>query len=562
MKLNAIDPVTREVFQYQLAGIAEEMSMALRRAAFSSIIWDMYDYACALFAPDGEMIAQAKSIPAQLGIMSSALRGITSVIPLDTWRPGDILICNDPYRGCTHTPDIVLFSPIFYDGDLVALTSTVAHHVDIGGKVPCTVAPDNLEVFAEGLTIPPLKLVESGRPVQVIFDMIAANTRNPTACLGDLRAQIAGCRTGERRIVELVGKYGVAEFRDLAADSLDYTERYVRRVLGEVKPGRHTAEVLIEDGMAEEEPIRLVATVTVEDAAVTVDFAGTSRQRANALNCPYASTVSMVQYAVRCLVASDLPQNDGCGRAVSVRVPEGTVLNPKRPAAVSTRHFTQQAVADVCLRAMAPFFPERAAAGCQTSFPSLRAGGFDDRPQRRTKSGEPRYYIIADILGGGMGGAARTDGLDAVDTHGGNCALLSAEVMEMLSPFRVVRSELVPGSGGSGTHRGGLAVRRDYELLSEAAILGAYIQQADDQTAPWGSNGGGSGAKAMACLNPGSPQERFLRSKTIGHSLRRGDILRLQSAGGGGWGDPKARDTDAITRDIGEGYVAATVKGG
>jgi len=550
MSCTPVDRIAREVFQHQITGVAEEMSMALRRSAFSSIIWDMYDYACALFTPGGEMIAQARSIPAQLGIMSSAFRGMVGAIPLDEWRPGDVIICNDPYRGCTHTPDIVLFSPVFRDGELVGLSSTIAHHVDIGGKVPCTVAPDNLEVFAEGLTIPPLKLVEAGTPNRVIFDILGANTRNPAACLGDLRAQIAGCRTGERRLAELVGKHGIAQFRALAQAALDYTDGYVGRVLSGLGGGSSRAELLIEDGLAEDAPIRLVATVEVRDAAITVDFDGSSPQRANALNCPYASTISMVHYAVRCLVAGDLPQNDGCARRVAVRVPSGTVLNPVRPAAVGSRHFTQQAVAEVVLKAMASLFPGQAAAGSQISFPSLRAGGFDDRPQRRSGSGAAPYYIIADILGGGMGGSPTCDGLDAVDTHGGNCALLSAEVMETLSPFRVLRSELVPGTGGAGTHRGGLAVRRDYQLLSEQAILGAYVQQVKERTVPWGARGGSGGAPACAVLNPGTPAERVLPPKTIGHTMRRGDVLRLQSSGGGGWGDPAARAPAASNRDI------------
>ena len=200
-----IDPITRDVFQQQLVGIAEEMSMALRRAAFSSIIWDMYDYSCGLFTPDGEMMAQAETIPAQLGIMSTALSHMTKAVPLETWKPGDVLVCNDPFRGCTHTMDIVLFSPVFFDGKIVAVTSTIAHHIDIGGKIPGTEAADNIEIFAEGLILPPLKLLEEGRPNQAIFDIVAANVRDPHSCQGDLRAQIAGCRTGERRIAELSG---------------------------------------------------------------------------------------------------------------------------------------------------------------------------------------------------------------------------------------------------------------------------------------------------------------------------------------------------------------------
>ena len=552
---NNIDPISRDLFQQQLVGIAEEMSMALRRAAFSSIIWDMYDYACGLFTPDGAMMAQAETIPAQLGIMSTALRHVSAAIPREQWRPGDVLVCNDPFRGCTHTMDIVLFSPVFVGDELVAVTSTIAHHIDIGGKIPGTEAADNIEVFAEGLILPPLKLVEEGRPNQAIFDILAANVRDPYACQGDLRAQIAGCRTGERRVAELWAQHGSARARALTQSCLDYAETYMRRTIAAMPNGRHEAEVLIEDDVTTDEPIRLKVTVTVAGEGLEVDWTGTSAQRDNALNVPIASTLSMMNYAVKCIVAPEIAQNEGCNRPVNLVVPEGTVLNPRRPAAVSVRHLTQQALADCVLKAMAALAPERAAAGCHVSFPTFAAGGFDDRPQRRQADDSAPYYVISDIIGGGMGGHAGGDGMDAVDTHGGNCALLSAEVMETLSPFRVLKTELVAGSGGVGQHRGGLGIVRDYEHLAARSVMGAYLQQTREDTRPWGLAGGGPGGKAAMVLNPDGPRERRLGSKVIGQVLRRGDILRLVGAGGGGWGDPATRDPLLAARDQTEGLA-------
>ena len=550
-----IDPITRDVFQQQLVGIAEEMSMALRRAAFSSIIWDMYDYACGLFTPAGEMMAQAETIPAQLGIMSTALKHVSDAIPRKSWRPGDVLVCNDPFRGCTHTMDIVLFSPVFAGGELVAVTSTIAHHIDIGGKIPGTEAADNIEVFAEGLILPPLKLVEEGRPNQAIFDIVAANVRDPYACQGDLRAQIAGCRTGERRIAELWAQHGLEPAAALTRSCLDYAETYMRRTIAAMPNGRHVAEVLIEDDVTTDDPISLKVAVTVTGDNLTVDWTGTSAQRDNALNVPIASTLSMVNYAVKCIVAPEIAQNEGCNRPVRLVVPEGTVLNPKRPAAVSVRHLAQQALADCVLKAMAPLARQRAAAGCHVSFPTFAAGGFDDRRPKRQDDGAAPYYVISDIIGGGMGGHAAGDGMDAVDTHGGNCALLSAEVMETLSPFRVLRTELVAGSGGAGEHRGGLGIVRDYEHLADRSVIGAYVQQTREDTRPWGLAGGSPGGKAAMILNPGRPEERPLGSKVIGQILRQGDTLRLVGAGGGGWGDPAARDPALVERDRTEGFA-------
>lgn len=551
----AVDPISRDVFQHQIHSIAEEMSMALRRAAFSSIIWDMYDYSCGIFTPSGEMIAQAETIPAQLGIMSTAIRHMFRRIPLEAWRPGDVVVCNDPYHGCTHTMDICLFSPVFFEGEPIAIASTIAHHIDIGGKVPGTEASDSIEIFAEGLILPPLKLVEAGRPNRAIFDIIAANVRDPAACQGDLRAQIAGCRTAERRLAELVGQYGRKRFAALVDACLDYAETYMRRSIAALPDGTSEAEVRIEDDVTTDRPIRLHARVTVQGDGLEIDLRGSDDQRANGLNCPEASTVSMVAYAVKCVVAPDIAQNQGCVRPIAVKTRRGSILDPIHPAAVSVRHLTQQALADVVLKALAPVVPDASAAGCQISFPTFCAGGFDDRPGRNGSGRAPPYYVISDIIGGGMGASARTDGLNAVDTHGGNCAILSAEVMETLCPFRVVRSALVEGSGGAGKHRGGLGILREYELVGSQAILSGYVQQTRDDTAPWGFAGGRAGGKAAMVMNPGGNREEALPSKYVGRIMERGDVLRLVGAGGGGWGNPAERDPALARRDREEGYA-------
>ncbi|MEO1190744.1 MAG: hydantoinase B/oxoprolinase family protein [Pseudomonadota bacterium] len=532
------DPISRDIFQHEVIGIAEEMSVALRRSAFSSIIWDMYDYACGLLLPNGDMLAQAQTIPAQLGIMPTALRHILTELPLETWEEGDVILCNDPYRGCTHTPDLVLFSPVVVEGEIIAIASTIAHHIDVGGKVPGTEAADALEIYEEGLILPPVKLVEAGKPVRAIFAIIANNVRDPKGSAGDLRAQIAGCRTGERRLTGLYRRCGKEAFTALAQACLDYSETYVRRSLAAAAARESQAVVLIEDEMASDEPLRLQVSAKIEDERLILDFAGTSRQRANGLNCPPSSTISMVHYGVKAVFAPDLPQNAGINRPLEVRVPEGSVLAPRHPAAVSVRHLTEQAVADVVIKALAPLSPETASAGAQTSFPTFAAGGLDDRPGMTAAGAAPPYSLISDILGGGMGGYDGGAGMSAIDTHGGNCALLSAEIMETMSPFRVWCSELVAGSGGSGAFPGGLALSRDYEVLSSRVMLSGYLQQSTAEAAPWGFAGGGSGATASALLNPDSDQARDLGSKFVGLTLIKGDRIRLTSAGGGGWGSP------------------------
>ena len=550
-----IDSISRDVFQHQAHSIAEEMSMALRHAAFSPIIWDMYDYSCGLFTPAGDMIAQADTIPGQLGIMSTAIKYMLRRIPVADWRPGDIIVCNDPYQGCTHTMDICLFSLVFLEGELIAITSTIAHHVDIGGKVPGSAAADSIDVFAEGLILPPLKLVEAGAPNQAIFDIVAANVRNPAACQGDLRAQIAGCRTGEQRIAELAGQYGDQRFARLVDECIKYAETYMRRSIAALPDGVWEGQVLIEDDITTDEPITLHARVSIAGDAIEIDLSGSSDQRAIGINCPEASTYSMVNYAVKCIVAPDLVQNQGVSRPITVKTRKGSIVDPHRPAAVSMRHLTAQAIADAVLRTMAPINPTTAAAGSQISFPVFVAGGVDDRAERSAGNGGAPYYVICDIIGGGMGGSARADGLDAVDTHGGNCAILSAEVVETVAPYRVRRTELVEGSGGAGRHRGGLGILRDYELLAGNSIVSGYVQQTRDVTVPWGFDGGGPGGAGSLVLNPGTNREEVLPSKLVARIFKKGDVFRIVGAGGGGWGDPAERDPELIARDAREGYA-------
>lgn len=533
-----LSPIDREVFQHEIASIAEEMSIALRRAAYSPIIWDMIDYACGLLDAEGNLIAQAPTIPAQLGIMSTAFRHIAGVIPTTDWRAGDIINCNDPYAGCSHTPDIVLFSPILIEGRLIAVTSTVAHHIDIGGPVPGTENATALEVFGEGLIIPPLKLYDRGRPDRNLLAFIARNLRDPAATTGDLNAQIAACRTGERRIAELVGKYGTAGFQARKAAVLDHSHTFIRAALAPYRGTSARAEILIEDDAASALPMRLAVRVSIGDGTFTADFTGTEDQRPNGLNCPVASTISMAHCAVQAVFAPNQLLNDGFNRAVTLTLPEDSLINPRAPAAVSCRHLTEQAVADVVLKALAQIAPELSTAGSQISFPTFGLGGFD-----RRHSGQPCYFVTGDILGGGMGASRTLPGASGVDCHGSNCALISAEIMEMTGPVRVAVTRLVPGSGGAGAQPGGLVIERAYEALDDDLTASGYLQQMGPDTVPWGMEGGSPGSPAGVWIARVNGSVEPLAGKYIGVRLNRGDRLFLRSAGGAGWGaaEPSAK---------------------
>jgi N-methylhydantoinase B len=319
----------------------------------------------------------------------------------------------------------------------------------------------------------------------------------------------------------------------------DYAETFLRGALAEAKVTKASAEILIEDDAASDEPMRLAVAVTVRDGGVTVDFTGTSAQRPNGLNNPYASTLSMVHYAVKVVFTPDLPQSEGCNRPITVIVPEGSILHPKEPAAVSVRHLTQQAVADVVLKALAVIAPASSIAGCQISFPTFVIGGFDQREgMLRRHGGEAPYFVVTDIIGGGMGASATADGISGVDTHGGNCAILSAEVLETTGPVRAVSTKLVPGSGGKGLHSGGLAIEREYEMLSSSLVVSGYTQQTRPETAPWGLEGGAPGGLASVRIIRRNGEAEPLASKFVAVPLQQGERLVLRAAGGAGWGKP------------------------
>ena len=546
----AVDPVTREVVASSLVSAAEEMSRALRRSAYSAIIYDMLDYSCAVFGPRGELVSQAENLPAQLGVMSSVMAHLLRKFGDGGIEPGDVFIANHPYHGATHANDVIVAMPMYAEGRLMGFAATNAHHMDVGGKTAASEAADAVELWQEGLLLPLVKLYRAGEPDDALFDVIAANVRVPKETLGDIRAQIAACSTGERRFAEICERHGADALQSYIADMWDSTEAVVRDGLRRMRPGTYRAVGLMDPDLFGHGPLRLEVTVTVGGDAVHADFTGTAPQTRGSLNCPLSSTVSAVWYAVRCMIGDDVAQNEGAYRPVTTHVPEGCLLNPVFPAPVSVRHLTEQKVADLMLQALREACPERSAAGCSVSFPTFNITGLD------ATTGEP--YMAADIVGGGMGGHAAGDGISAVDTHMGNCAMMSAEALEVEAPVRVLRTELVPDSGGPGEHRGGLALERWYELIAESAnVSGRYADQTLEETRPWGSEGGLTGARAAVTLDPGGPDQREILGKGVDLPLRGGDTFALRSSGGGGWGDPRRRARDQVRADLRDGYITA-----
>jgi len=537
-----IDAITLEVVYSSILAAADEMSAVLGRSAYSPIIREMIDYSCGIFDPVGNLIAQAENIPAHLGSMGSALRDLFNDFPPENFQPGDAFLINDPYRGGQHTPDLHVFTPAFHGNQLIGICGTIAHHADMGGKNPGTEGFDNQSIFEEGLRIPPVKLAEAGKINEAITTIIAGNVREPNATMGDLRAQIASCRFGEGRLKELANRNGLEVLFEVMNRSMDYSELRMRTELSKMVDNESIASGWLDDDGAGGSPVEIKVKVTKRNNGIKVDFTGTSKQMKGGMNVPPAAALSAVLYAIKSVVDPETPQNQGCFRPIEVVLPEGSVVNPHFPAAVSLRHLAVQRVADTILHALSDLYPERTAAGTFVGFSSLAIDSW------HPIHGYPR--VIQDDLGGGMGAHLNGDGIDAVDTHCGNVAILPAEVSELSYQIRVRSTELIPDSGGSGEWRGGLGIRREYEVLVQKHNGLVYTEQSNQKFAPWGMNGGGSGTAAVIKLIRKDGQEIEM-SKSYFEALP-GDRIIMETSGGGGYGNPKKRDPKLIYQDLRE----------
>lgn len=524
---NDFDPITLELYRNRFPGIAEEMGVTLRRTAYSPNIKERLDFSCALFDVRGRMIAQAAHIPVHLGAMPASVAAALETF--GDWEPGDLVILNDPFRGGTHLPDITMISPVFIDdGHPEFFVANRAHHADVGGISPGSL-PLSTEIYQEGIIIPPVKLYEAGRRNDALLELLLRNVRTPDERRGDVEAQRAAQAVGERRLRELVAAHGLRETREYAGHLLKYAERLTRAAIVSWPDGIYRFEDALEivDGDRHASvPIRVEARIDGDE--VTFDFSGSAPQVNGSLNAVSSITESACRYVVRCLVGDDVPNNSGCFVPVHVVAPEGTVVNARPPAAVAAGNVeTSQRITDVLLGALAGALPDRIPAASQGTMNNLTIGGM------RSDGTSYAYY---ETIAGGMGGSPDADGLDGVHTHMTNTLNTPVEALELAFPFRIVRYELRVGSGGSGAHRGGDGIVREYEMLAPATATVISERRWD---APWGGSGGGSGTSGRNVLIHPDGREEELPSKFT-RRLEPGSRLRIETPGGGGWGVTKS----------------------
>jgi N-methylhydantoinase B len=527
-----IDPITFELASAALHAAAVEMGEVLKHSSYSPIIREMDDFSCALFRADGDLVAQADFIPAQLGAMSLVVKSI-----IDRWQtklaPGDVYLANHPYLGAMHTPDLNVIMPVFRDGRLFGWSGTTAHHIDVGGVRPGTEGPDLREVYAEGLLLPPVRLYRGGTENPDVFTFVGAAVRDPDSTLSDLRAQRAACRVGERRMSELADRYGPAAVSAIFDMMLDSVERAVRLDLNDLPDGEGESEGFLDDDGVGGPPTRIAVRLEKHGDSVVVDLSGSAKQVPGALNVPWASTRASVIYALRAMTNPSRDTNDGILRTVEIICPRGTVLNPDPPGAVSVRHNTCQRLADTLIRAASQIWPDRAVASSTVAFFGMNLASVS--PRTGTAS------VMSDVVGGGTGAYSMGDGLDGVDTYMANVGLIPVEVAESHYNVRILRSELIAGSQGDGEHRGGLGLRRDYQVLDREAMVTFYSEQTDPRFVPRGVRGGTDGRPSQITIfdEQGRSVASSAKSALV---LRQGSVIRIETSGGGGYGDPARRD--------------------
>lgn len=521
-----LDPITFELVHAGLVSVAEEMGVVLKRSSYSPIIREMDDFSCAVFTADGDLVAQADFIPAQLGAMSLVVRSV-----LERWggaiRPGDVFVANHPYMGAMHTPDVNILQPVFLEDRLFAWTGATAHHIDVGGVNPGTEGPDLRQVYAEGVVLPPVRLYEEGEENRDVFDVLTENVRDPASTISDLRAQRAACALGDRRLRELVERYGAATLAAGFAQAIDAVERATRAALRELPDGEAEAEGFLDDDGRGGPPTRIHARLTKRGDELLVDLSGSSAQVAGAFNVPWASTRAGVVYALRAMTDPTMTTNDGILRPLEIVCPRGSVLNPESPGAVSVRHNTCQRLADVLVRAFSALWPDRAVASSTVTFVGINISS------RSPLTGHAS--VLSDVIGGGTGAHPEGRGLDGVDTYMANVGLMPVEVAEVNYSVRVRRTELIEGSEGAGLHDGGRGLRREYEILDRPEVVTFYAEQTDPRFRPAGVEGGGDGAPSrIVVLDPDGKEMALPQKATV--ELAPGSVLRIETSGGGGFG--------------------------
>ena len=539
------DPITLEVVKNALASLADEMALVILRTAYSSIVRDSMDYSTGLCDRQGRSIAHGLTMALHLGAFPDAMRALLRDYG-DDMTEGDVFVFNDPYTaGGMHLPDVYVIKPIFVDGAVEGFACTLVHQIDMGGIAPGSTAVYATEIFQEGLRLPVLKMYQAGKPNETFFKIMAHNTRVPDKQAGDMRAQIAACNTAERGFKALVERHGSPAFRAMIEDLHDYAERVTRAEIAALPDGTWSFTDWI-DGLGDKpEPIPLKATATIRGDRMTVDWTGSSPQVKGAINCPSPFVKSAVQLMVKCVARQEIPNFEGFLRPLEIVLPEGTIVNPRLPAACASRAIIGWRAIDTLMGVFAQIVPDRVGAAGEggVTFPAI--SGWH----------RGRRYVVSETLAGSWGATRAGDGTFGIPNPGGNLTNQPIEMIEALYPLEIQKYGLVENSGGPGKHRGAGGIVRQYRMLGEETLV---VLRSDRQRhLPWSLDGGAPGTPSFHILDPGPGQRVLPQNPMEAVRIGKNEVFCHIGAGGAGVGDPLARDPEAVLDDVREERIDA-----
>jgi len=542
-----IDPVTLEILRNKFEVIADEMQSTLIMSSYSSVVKEGKDASAALFSAQGETIAQAReALPAHLGMLEPAIHSILNRFPTESMRPGDVFIMNDPYDGGTHLPDITLVVPVVHEGDIVALSCTMTHHQDVGGKTPGSIPTDATEIYQEGLIIPPLKLYDQGTPNQTLIAMIRKNVRIPDIVMGDLDAQLAAGNVGRNRLLEVFNQYGRRIVSGAVYELFDHAEKMTRSCIEEIPDGTYSfTDYLDNDGVALDKRVKVQVTITIAGSDFHVDFTGSHPQTAGPINCVPSPTLSSIYYVVRAITDPAIPNNYGCYRPVHVHLPEGTIVNCRPPAAVNARRVVMTRIIESMFGALFPAIPHKVIAASAGLTVHIAFGGLDPKTGRR--------FVLGELIAGGQGARPNGDGLEFITSDISNSRNMPVEALELDFPFLIHGYNLREDGAGAGRFRGGLGIEKVFELLRGEVTVSYRGER--HFLRPWGLDGGLPAKPWQAVVIRKSGHREEIHSKAV-MQLGAGDRLMIRTAGGGGFGRPWERDPALVLADIRDGKIS------
>jgi N-methylhydantoinase B len=535
------DAIRRELIREGLAAICEEMAVSVIRTSHSETVKSAMDFSTALCDANGQIIAQGVTLPNQLGALPDAVAAVLREFG-GTLAPGDVGMVNDPFAGGMHLPDIFVVKPVFRGERLLGIVATVAHHADLGGMVPGSMSPYAEECYQEGLRIPPLRLYRGGVPEHGVFALLRANTRVPDIVLGDMAAQLVACDTGEEGLLRLIEHHGEDVFTAQVERLLDYTEELTRREIRTFPEGTYRFTDYLDDDGVNPGSVAIAVAVTIADGSVTMDFEGSSSQVKASLNSTLSFTKSNAYAAMRTLLRTDIPNNAGFFRPITVTAPLGSIVNCVLPAATGTRGLTGFRVLDAVFGAMAAAVPDRVAGASDGGLSLVTIGG--------VRSGGERFSVV-ELVSGAWGGQAGLEGQDGVPNLGANVSNIPVEMLEAAVPVRVERYGYVPDTGGTGRHRGGLSLEREYTFLGDAVLS---VRADRERILPYGIGAGEPGTASGNRLEGGGAVERM--PSKFSRRVGAGDVFHHMTAGAGGYGDPLEREPEAVAADVRNGILS------